>query len=144
VHGPRNASALARSGRPRSDRRRGIAVALADAVLAGDQERARVLAEELRAIGDNTAQLVEKILVERKHPEHGFRSCLGIIRLDKKYGRDRLEAACARALAVGGRSYSHVNAILQHGLDRAALPTRDAESSAPIEHDNVRGPDYYN
>jgi transposase len=97
-----------------------------------------------QTIGDNTAQLVEKILVERKHPEHGFRSCLGIIRLDKKYGRDRLEAACARALAVGGRSYSHINAILQNGLDRAALPARDAEPSAPIEHDNVRGPDYYN
>lgn len=97
-----------------------------------------------RTIGAHTAQLVEKILVERKHPEHGFRSCLGIIRLDKKYGRDRLEAACARALAVGGRSYSHVNAILQHGLDRAALPARDVEPSAPITHDNVRGPDYYN
>jgi transposase len=97
-----------------------------------------------RTIGEHTAQLVEKILVERKHPEHGYRSCLGIIRLDKKYGRDRLEAACARALAVGGRSYSHVNAILQHGLDRAALPARDAEPGAPIAHDNVRGPDYYN
>jgi transposase len=96
-----------------------------------------------KTIGENTARLVEKILAERKHPEHGFRSCLGIIRLDKKYGRDRLEAACARALAVGGRSYGHVNAILQNGLDRAALP-RDAEPSTPIDHENVRGPDYYN
>ena len=47
-------------------------------------------------------------------------------------------------LAVGGRSYSHVASILQHGLDRAALPARNAEPSAPIVHDNVRGPDYYN
>jgi transposase len=97
-----------------------------------------------QTIGNHTALLVEKILAERKHPEHGFRSCIGIIRLDKKYGRDRLEAACARALAVGGRSYSHVHAILQHGLERAALPSRDAEPSAPIDHENVRGPDYYN
>lgn len=97
-----------------------------------------------KTIGENTALLAEKILAERKHPEHGFRSCLGIIRLEKKYGRDRLEAACVRALAVGGRSYSHVNAILQHGLDRAALPSRDAEPTEPVDHENVRGPDYYN
>jgi len=97
-----------------------------------------------KTIGENTAQLAETILAERKHPEHGFRSCLGIIRLEKKYGRDRLEAACVRALAVGGRSYSHVNAILQNGLDRAPLPSRDVEPTAPIDHENIRGPDYYN
>ncbi len=94
-------------------------------------------------IGANTALLVEKILTERKHPEHGYRSCLGIIRLDKKYGRERLEAACARALAVNGRSYTHVESILRNGLDRAALPTSD-EPTKSIDHDNVRGPDYYN
>jgi transposase len=94
-------------------------------------------------IGPNTAQLAEKILSERLHPEHGFRSCLGIIRLEKKYGRERLEAACLRAVTVGGRSYGHVNAILQHGLDRAPLPSATVEEPAPIDHENVRGPDYY-
>jgi transposase len=87
--------------------------------------------------------LVEKILTERKHPEHGYRSCLGIIRLEKKYGGARLDAACARALAVNGRSYTHVAAILSHGLDRAVLPKAD-EPTTIIHHENVRGPDYYN
>ncbi len=95
-------------------------------------------------IGPNTAALVEKILIERKHPEHGYRSCLGIIRLDKKYGRDRLEAACARALAVGGRSYKHVESILRTGLDQTALPVADTAPTEPVDHENVRGPDYYN
>ena len=99
-----------------------------------------------KSIGANAALLVEKILTERKHPEHGYRSCLGIIRLDKKYGRERLDAACARALAVGGRSYTHVESILRNGLDRAALPATEAEPepTTTIEHANVRGPDYYN
>jgi transposase len=96
-----------------------------------------------KTIGANTALLVEKILTERKHPEHGYRSCLGIIRLEKKYGRERLDAACARAVAVNGRSYKHVESILHNGLDRAALPTPD-EPATPIDHENVRGPDYYN
>lgn len=96
-----------------------------------------------KTIGANTALLVEKILTERRHPEHGYRSCLGIIRLDKKYGRDRLDAACARALAVNGRSYTHVESILRNGLDRTALLKSD-EPAKSIEHDNVRGPDYYN
>jgi len=96
-----------------------------------------------QTIGANTALLVEKILTERKHPEHGYRSCLGIIRLEKKYGRDRLDAACARAVAVNGRSYKHVESILHNGLDCEALPTPQ-EPAASIDHENVRGPDYYN
>jgi transposase len=95
-------------------------------------------------IGVHTAALVERILTERKHPEHGYRSCLGIIRLEKKYGGERLDAACARALAVGGRSYSHVASILRHRLDRAAPPEEAAADTAEIgDHENVRGPSYY-
>lgn len=96
-----------------------------------------------QTMGANVATLIEKILAERKHPEHGYRSCLGIIRLEKKYGRDRLDAACARALAVNGRSYKHVESILHNGLDRVALPPAD-EPTPSIDHENVRGPDYYN
>jgi transposase len=101
------------------------------------------IASWAKTIGANTGLLIEKILTERKHPEHGYRSCLGIIRLEKKYGRDRLDAACARALAVNGRSYKHVESILHNGLDRAALPKAD-EPATSIDHENVRGPDYYN
>src|SRR5690606_9905914 len=55
--------------------------------------------------GPSTAALVEAIMKERRHPEQGYRSCLGILRLGKTYGADRLEAACARAVAVRARTY---------------------------------------
>src|SRR5262249_4651858 len=79
-------------------------------------------------IGPATAKLVEAILADRPHPEQGYRSCLGILRLAKRYGDARLEAACARAVAVRARSYRHVESILRNGLDR--LGTAD-ESSPP-------------
>jgi transposase len=92
-------------------------------------------------VGPETAKLAEKILAERRHPEQGYRSCLGILRLSKKYGHDRLEAACARALAAGARSYRHVDSILKHGLDRVA--ESDAPASRALLHENVRGRNYY-
>jgi transposase len=94
-------------------------------------------------IGQNTEKLVEAILRERAHPEQGYRSCLGILRLSKRYGNERLEAACARALTVGARSYRHVDSILKHGLDRTPIEMHTQENK-PIDHDNVRGRDYYN
>lgn len=97
-------------------------------------------------IGPNTKLLTEKILAERPHPEMGYRSCLGILRLAKQYGNERLEAACARALAVSARSYRHLSGILKRGLDRVPLESRrDAQQQdPPLLHENVRGPDYYN
>ena len=49
-----------------------------------------------------------------------------------------------RALAVGARTYRQVNSILRNGLDRMPLPGREVEDKVPIDHENVRGPDYYN
>lgn len=93
-------------------------------------------------VGVNTRLFAERLLNERTHPEHGYRSCLGVFRLAKKYGAERVEAACARALTVGARSYRHVASILQHGLDRA--PALDVEPRGPsVVHENVRGRDYY-
>jgi len=94
------------------------------------------------AIGPHTKAMVETILRERKHPEHGFRSCVGILRLAQQYGADRLEAACERGLAIGARSYSSLHSILRSGLDRrpAAEGTADAP---PLLHANIRGPRYY-
>src|SRR5437016_10818294 len=77
-----------------------------------------------RTIGPQTAALVEAILADRPHPEQGYRSCLGILRLAKRDGPARLEAACARAGAVEARSYRHVDSILKHGLDRDRKSTR--------------------
>ncbi len=93
-------------------------------------------------IGPMTEELTRAILAERSHPEHGYRSCLGLFRLAKRYGDDRLEAACARALAVSARSYRHVESILKHGLDRAPALETEAHGNK-VAHENVRGRDYY-
>jgi transposase len=96
-------------------------------------------------IGPQTRSLVVAILAERTHPEQGYRSCLGILRLGKRYGDSRLEAACARAFTAGARSYRHVDSILKHGLDRAPLATAElpTESARQGPHENIRGADYY-
>jgi transposase len=92
-------------------------------------------------IGRNTATLVEIIMRERSHPEQGFRAAVGIIRLVKSYGRDRLEAACERALQIGARSFTSVNSILKNNLD-AKQPAPAADGPA-IAHPNIRGPRYF-
>ena len=93
------------------------------------------------SIGPATAALITAILASRPHPEQGYRSCLGLLRLSKQYPVVRLEAACARALAIRALSYKSVQSILRTGLDQQALvplptPPRPA-------HDHVRGPAYY-
>jgi transposase len=92
--------------------------------------------------GPATAGVVQTILARRAHPQQGFRSCLGIMRLGKSFGQDRLEAACRRALKVGSCSYKSIDSILRQGLDRLALP-EPQELDLFIEHDNLRGSDYY-
>jgi transposase len=84
--------------------------------------------------------LVDVILRSRPHPEQGFRSCVGILRLVKRYGAERVDAACARALVLGTRSYTSVAAILKNCRERA--PSSAAELPLLI-HENIRGPDYY-
>jgi len=95
------------------------------------------------ASGPQTAALVKGILEARPHPEHGYRSCLGIIRLGKRYGERRLEAACKRALTVRALSYRSVESILKHGLDQKPLPDTPAPLADRRQHENLRGPDYY-
>ncbi len=92
--------------------------------------------------GPFTSRLVEAILSSRAHPQQGFRSCLGILRLGKPYGADRLEKACARALTLDALGYRHVESILKHSLDRRALPGV-AQPTPVEEHENLRGPQYY-
>jgi transposase len=92
-------------------------------------------------IGRNTSALIEIILRERPHPEQGFRSSIGIIGLANAHGRDRLEAACGRALEIGARSYTSVNSILKNKLDRRR-PAKATDGPA-ILHSNIRGPGYF-
>jgi transposase len=93
-------------------------------------------------IGPPVAELVEAILATRPHPEHGYRACLGLMRLVRRYGAERVSAACQRALATGGLSYSSVEAILKHGLDRVPVG-EPASKVVPIQHANLRGSAYY-
>src|SRR6202012_1957491 len=103
-----------------------------------DWTHERIL-REAAAIGDDAAALVEIILRSRPHPEQGFRSCIGILRLATRYDAERLDAACARALALGTRSYSSVAAILKNAQDR-----KPREPDHPsLFHENIRGPGYY-
>jgi transposase len=92
--------------------------------------------------GPSTATLVEQILQTRPHPQQGFRACLGLMRLGKSYGEERLEAACQRSLRLRSYSYQSVKSILKNGLDRQALAESDTEDTV-IEHPNVRGAEYY-
>jgi len=92
--------------------------------------------------GPSTAKLVETIMSAKPHPEQGFRSCLGILSLGKKYSAERLEAASERALHIRAHSYKSVKSILQSNLDRVALPGQK-EVSAVIEHENIRGQQYF-
>lgn len=94
-------------------------------------------------IGPETAQLATAILTDRRHPEQGFRSCLGILRLGKKYTPERLERACARAHAAGARSYRSVNSILEKGMDHLPPLAAPAAATPSIDHENVRGQSYY-
>jgi transposase len=91
--------------------------------------------------GPATAALAEAILQARRHPEQGYRSCLGIIRLADRYSPERVEAACARALAVRALSYRSVESILRHGLD--SQPLRAAPARTHPHHQNLRGSAYY-
>jgi len=92
-------------------------------------------------IGPAAAALISAIMAERPHPEQGFRSCMGILALEKTYGRARLEAACQRAAQIKARSASPVRSILQTGLDRGFLePEPDHE---PLRHGNIRGRNYF-
>ena len=65
------------------------------------------------------------------------------MRLGERYGTDRLEAACTRALAVRAYTYRSVESMLRTGLDKKPLPAERTPPSHP-HHDNLRGPGYYN
>jgi transposase len=94
---------------------------------------------EAAAVGDDAAVLLDLILRSRPHPEQGFRSCIGILGLVGQHGTERVDAACARALALGTRSYTSVAAILKHRRDQPA----GAAEAPSLLHENIRGPGYY-
>ena len=93
-------------------------------------------------IGPNVETFVDVIMRQRRHPEQGYRSCLGVLRLAKTFGRDRLDAACGRALEINAHSYTSLHSILKNGLDRK--PRTRVTDEPAITHPNIRGADYTN
>jgi transposase len=94
-------------------------------------------------VGPYTAKLVEEIMLSRKHPEHGFRACLGVMRLRERYKDERIERACERAVKRRACRFRSVEAILRHNLDQEPVAVEEAQRALPL-HGNVRGPGYYN
>jgi transposase len=97
---------------------------------------------EAAAIGPATAALCELILERRPHPEQGFRSCLGIVRLVRPFGADRVEVAAMHAIEIGTLTYGSMRSILDNKLDRQA-PQGPSANTVPVLHPNIRGPRYY-
>jgi transposase len=91
--------------------------------------------------GTATARVVEEILSRRAYPEHGFRSCMGVISLSKRFGKERLEAACVRAIYIKGVNYKSIKSILENNLDQKPLP--DRQEPPAVAHGNIRGSQYY-
>ena len=92
--------------------------------------------------GPATEELARVIMQSRAHPQQGFRSVLGIMRLAKTHGDHRLEAACRRALSINAKSFKSVQSILKNGLDQRPSDSKKPESD-PINHQNIRGAEYY-
>jgi transposase len=95
-------------------------------------------------VGPNARDLVRHLLFKRPHPEMGYRSCLGLLQLARRFGEARLEAACRRALLLGAPARRSVLSILESGLDREPQAAEQgAPSAAAPAHENVRGAAYY-
>lgn len=94
-------------------------------------------------VGPSARMLCEAILQHNHHPEWGYRSCLGIFRLSKRYGVERLERACQRAHGAGARSYKSVASILERGLDKEEGDPTAVTQMLPLKHENIRGGTYY-
>lgn len=93
-------------------------------------------------VGPNTSQVVSQILEAFPHPEMGYRSCLGVIRLADRYSVQRVEAAAQRALATGAVRYKSLASMLKHSLDREPLAAPEPPRP-PSGHDNIRGAEYF-
>jgi transposase len=94
-------------------------------------------------VGPSAAGVASHILQSKRYPEQGFRACLGLIRLARRYPEERVEAACARALAVNACSYKSVKSILETGLDHQSVEEAKTPDAHLLVHANVRGAAYY-
>lgn len=99
-----------------------------------------------KTIGPHTAALIDHVIAHKPHPEQGYRSALGILRLSKTFGAERLERAAEKALAISSPSYKTVKTMLERNME--AAPIRERRPGAQkhltgLGQPNVRGRDYY-
>jgi transposase len=94
------------------------------------------------SIGPRTGAMIEAIIQLSDHPDHAYRKCLGLLRLARSCGNDRLELACDRALKLQAIGYRSVKNILNKGIEAADIPGH-SEASQTVFHDNIRGSEYY-
>ncbi len=95
-----------------------------------------------KKIGPHTHQFINHMIACRSFPEQAFRACLGVMRLGRRFGDDRLEKACAIACEVGMTRYKQIETLLNNKMDLRS-PTQTEEEPARVAHDNIRGPHYY-
>jgi transposase len=96
-----------------------------------------------RSVGPCTAQLIERMMADKPHPEMGYRACLGVIRLAKQYTPERMEAAAERAVLTGACRYRSVKSILKTSLDAVPVRATVLPDAPPVSHDNIRGAEYF-
>lgn len=94
-------------------------------------------------IGIATTRLVKHLLECKPHPEQGYRSCLGLLNLSKRYGNARLEKACERAWQLGAKTRRSVDSILSHNLEDQPTTHEKLNISIPLQHENLRGKNHY-
>lgn len=95
-------------------------------------------------VGPKTSAMISQILSSENHPEQTYRKCLGILRLGGRYGEERLEAACNRALHFGVNQYKGLESMLKNGCDKLPLVEPDqTQPASPLHHENIRGSHYY-
>jgi transposase len=95
-------------------------------------------------IGLATTSLVKHLLENKPHPEQGYRSCLGLLNLAKRFGENRLEKACSYALKIGAKTRRSVESILVRNMENTAIASSQVYTELPIDHENLRGKNYYN
>ena len=101
------------------------------------------LLAQAQQVGPAAHQFAHALLAERSVPQQGYRSLLGILRLERDYGGERLDAACEHALRLRSFTYKSVNSILKCGLDRLQHDTSTSETKPKQQHENLRGHTYY-
>ncbi len=108
------------------------------------QQKPEYYTDRAKAVGPFTEELIGKVMDKKQHKEQSFRTCLGMLSLEKGYGKERLESAAKRALYYGAFTYKSLKSILKTGLDKEELPDTPADSTESMIHENIRGEEYYN